>query len=436
MIQQIKQLALETLRNTKRSIMVALAFAIGFAPFMILNQTASASTITSRSVLISSAQAGGTANYTFTFTPSAVTQIQSIFFQACTTALGACTAPTTINLSGGSITQGGTWGGATSFVKDTATAAPVVCTATTNLCVKRTDTTVQTLVAHSIIATGDTNQAASNCSGAANCTFFIRTTTYSDNAYTTTNDTGTMASATTQLFTVNAAVQETLTFCVGATTIDDSSTTTPPACASVSGTSLNLGTLNAGNTNVSPVSAATANGDSNNGIAELSTNATNGATVTYDSIQQSGTVHLGTLRVSGATCSGVVVTDQCINPIGTTRAAIVSGTESFGMAIAAVNCKATTAYACAYGSGTYNLTRNANYNATGANTYTTDGGQISGTTNGQYAWDDTGTTQTIASSSTVVDKEALIMKFAATPSITTPTGSYTAKADFVATPTF
>jgi hypothetical protein len=260
---------------------------------------------------------------------------------------------------------------------------------------------------------------------------------YSDTAYTTAVDSGTVASSTTQLFTVNAAIQEILTFCVGATTVDDSNTTTPPLCASVSGTSLNLGTLNSANINVSPVSAAAANGDNNNGIAELSTNATNGATVAYDAIQQTGTNHKGTLRVVSATCNaGVVNTDQCINAVGTSEAHIVTGTENFGMTIAAVNCKATTAYACSFTGGTYNLTRNANYNGTGSNTYPTDSGQITGTSNAFYAWDETGTTQTIASSSTVVDKEAMILKFAATPNIVTPTGSYTAQADFVATPTF
>jgi hypothetical protein len=263
----------------------------------------------------------------------------------------------------------------------------------------------------------------------------LRATTYTDTAYLTASDTGTVASSTTQLFTVNASIQEQLTFCIGATAINDG-TTPPPACSSISGTSLNLGTLDATHSNVSPVGAGF-NGDSNNGIGELSTNATNGTTVTYDAIQQSGTLHLGTLRVAGATClAGTPVTDQCINAIGTTQATLTAGTEDYGMTIAAVNCASTTAYACTFAGGTYKLTRNANYDGTGLNTYPTDSGQVAGTTNAGYAWDETGTTTTIASSSTVVDKEALILKFAATPNIVTPSGSYTALADFVATPTF
>jgi len=263
-------------------------------------------------------------------------------------------------------------------------------------------------------------------------------TTYSDTAYTVGNtvDTGTVASSTTQNLTVNFAIQEQLTFCIGTTTIDDSNTSTPPACSGISGTSLNLGTAGSTVVSVSPVSAGNG-GDGNNGIAELSTNASNGATVTYDAVHQTGTNHQGTLRVVGASCNaGNVNYDQCINAIGTTQATLTAGTEDFGMTIAAVNCMATTAYSCSFTGNTYNLRRNANYDGTGGNTYPTDANLVAGTTNAGYAWDETGTTTTIASSSTVIDKEALILKFAATPNIVTPTGSYTAKADFVATPTY
>ncbi|HSW85434.1 MAG TPA: hypothetical protein VLF79_02360 [Candidatus Saccharimonadales bacterium] len=429
----------DLLAQFKRMMFVALAALIVVVPILIISQTVTAAQITNRSVLISTAQAGATANFTFTFTPGSTTQIQSIKFQACTTALGTCTpggsgTPTGINLSGGTISKGGTWGGATNFSKDTSTTG---CTTVDTLCVTRSDTTSQALVAHSIIDTGAINQDATNCSAAPNCTFFIRMTTFSDGGYTTTVDAGTMASSTTQLFTVNAAIQEVLTFCIGATSVDDSNTTTPPLCALVSGTSLNLGTLNSSNISVSPVSFALAAGDGNNGIAELSTNATNGSTVSYDAIQQSGTNHAGTLRVAGASCNaGNINTDQCINAIGTSQSTVTAGTEAFGMTIAAINCKATTAYSCSFTGGTYKLSRDAAYDGTGANTYPTDTGLVGGTTNAGYAWDETGTTTTIATSPSVVDKEAMILKFAATPNIITPTGSYTSKADFVATPTY
>jgi hypothetical protein len=263
----------------------------------------------------------------------------------------------------------------------------------------------------------------------------VRVFSYSDIAYTTAVDSGTVASSTTQTLTVSATIQETLTFCIGATTINDG-TTAPPACSGISGTSLSLGTLTSADSSVSPVTVGNG-GDGNNGIAELSTNAVNGAVITYDSIQQAGTNHKGTLRVAGATCNaGTVTNDQCINASGTTQATLTAGTEAYGMTIASVICPSSPAYTCTFAGGTYHLTRDTNYDGTGANTYPTDTNLVSGTTNAGYAWDETGTPDTIATSATVVDREALILKFAATPNVVTPAGTYTALADFVATPTF
>ncbi|HEX4774398.1 MAG TPA: hypothetical protein VH234_02690 [Candidatus Saccharimonadales bacterium] len=421
------------LERFDRAIKLALVLFVAFGPLMLLNMTATADQISNRSLNILSAQASATTTYTFKFTPAQTNQIQSVMLQACTTPLGSCTAPSGLNLSGGTVSQSG-FQGATNFTKDTSTSG---CTTVGVLCVTRSNTTAQTLVAHTLTDTGAVNQDGTNCSAAANCTFFVRITTFSDAAYTTKIDSGTVASSTTQAFTVNAAIQEVLSFCIGATTIDDADTTTPPLCSAISGTALALGVLDSAHVNVSPVSALN-QGDGNNAIAELSTNAVNGTAISYDAIQQSGTNHRGTLRVVGAVCNiGNVNTDQCINAIGTTRSTITAATEAFGMTIAGVNCKNTLGYSCSYAGNTYNLRKAANYDGTGvATTYLADAGQVSGTTSGGYAWDESGTSQTIASASTVVDNEALIIKFAATPTIVTPTGSYTAQADYVATPTY
>jgi hypothetical protein len=245
-----------------------------------------------------------------------------------------------------------------------------------------------------------------------------------------------VASSTIQTLTINASVQEQLSFCVGNTGVDNA-TSSVPTCSTISGTSVNLGVLNNGDVNITPVTT-TNGGDDNNGLAELSTNASNGVAIEYSAVQQSGTNHLGALRVAGATCaSGNSNTDQCINSIGTSETTLSPGTEAFGMTIAGINCSNVTAYTCAFSTGTYNLIRNANYNCTGTNVYpTTDNNQITTATTCSYAWDESGTQDTIASSSTVVGSEALILKFAATPNLVTPTGTYTAKADFVATPTY
>jgi hypothetical protein len=174
----------------------------------------------------------------------------------------------------------------------------------------------------------------------------------------------------------------------------------------------------------------------------IRTNAASGAVVSYDSIQQSGTNQLGTLRISGASCnaSSAILTDQCIRAVGTTQSTITAGSEHFGMTVGAINCGSVSSYTCTFSTGAYNLARDAAYDGNGTNTYTTDSGPIGGTTNQGYAWDDGGTARTIASSAAsttkVIDDEAMILKFAATPSITTPFGLYAAQADYIAVPTY
>ena len=411
---------------------------------LLLTQTVSAAQITSRSLTITSGIPSATSvTYTFNFTPGSAVAIASMTFQACTSAVGTCTGPTGINIKSGVASLTNFEGTVTSLTQNTTTTTPVDCTQTYDLCLNWTDSTAQTLTNHTVTVTGVVNPSTIG-------TFYVRLTTYSG-TYTTPVDTGNVASATTQTFTVNATVEEQLNFCVGAvnaaSSAIESSTTgydyAIPTCTTMTGSSLSLGTLNSTYVSVSPVPTGQPyNGDQNNAVAELSTNASNGSTVSYNAVQQAGTNHQGALRVAGATCaSGASNTDQCINSVGVTAATISAGTEDFGMAVTGVNCYnvPTTAYTC--NGTTHNLTVATNYecNATDAATsfssYDT-GGAVTGTTTCSYAWDETGTSETVASSTGVVGGEALIVEFAATPSITTPTGSYTAEANFVATPTY
>jgi hypothetical protein len=263
-------------------------------------------------------------------------------------------------------------------------------------------------------------------------------TSYTNATYTggSATDTGTVASSTVQALEVDAAVAEVLNFCIGTTGSANNNATANIAgtCSSLSGTAVNIGTLDTSSVNISPVS--TNGGNDTVGVAMLRTNAVNGATVSYDAIQaSSGTFHLGSLRKSGANCTNDSVpstdnTDQCINSAGTTQTAFSAGTEEFGMTVAGVNCGSTSSYSCTYASGTNHLTQSANY-VGGANSTTFGSSAAKG-----FAWDETGTAAQIASSSTVVDDEALIMHFAATPSITTPFGAYLVQSDFIAVPTY
>lgn len=276
----------------------------------------------------------------------------------------------------------------------------------------------------------------------ANATYYTRMRIYSDTG-TTLRWEGVFAQSTSQTLTVNARVQERLDFCVGATSVDDATTSVGAACANVTGNTVDIGNVESGVTNVSPV--ATTNGGTNeNGVAMVRTNAVNGVVVDYKAVLNSSS---GALKVPGATCGAVpsvTGTDQCFNT-STTPTTVDAGTEEFGMVIAGVNCGSSTAYGCTFATGVYNLVRDVDYDGGAApnNTYTAEtntGGQVSGTTTYQYAWDASGTADRIASSAgsttKVVDDEALILKFAATAGITTPTGSYTVQADYIATATF
>ncbi len=243
-------------------------------------------------------------------------------------------------------------------------------------------------------------------------------------------------------------------FCVGSTTVNDADATLiANDCSTVAGTSVNIGTLDTSQLNVSPV--LTDGGDSNNGVAMVRSNATNGVVINYRAIQApTGTFHKGTLRITGGTCSqvgdpgadanGNTLIDPCINAQGGTQGFLTPGSEKFGMTIAGVNCLGTSNgtnsgvcnFAAPYTDN--NLVPLTNYIGKGSNVYcnvcnTADSG------NG-YAWDESGSAVPIASSasSTVkqVDDEALVLKFAATPSITTPFGPYSVSTDFIAVPTY
>jgi len=431
-----------------------------------------AAQITTRSLTISSAQPGATGvTYTFTFTVPSTSQIQGLKFVACTIAVntypgntGGCTAPTGFSGAGGGFvnaafgTQSG-WQGATNFAVDNTGANDCVPSSNHNvLCATRTDATSQTATSRTISFTTIKNPTS------VNTAFYVGIYTYTTANYTAPQtDFGATASAITQALTTNAAVAEILNFCVGSTSVDDVATSVGGDCTAVSGTSVNLGTLDTSAVNLTPWSTnCTAVDCGLNAVAMVRSNAGNGTTVAYDAIQQSGTNHLGTLRISGQTCddpsgtgipSGGIVgtndlTDPCIDAAGTTQTTFTPGQEKFGMTVAGINFGSVSSYTCSYGDAnqlpspiaagdTCNLRPLSNYVGGGSTgtptTYTYD------TANG-FAWDETGSAVNIASSasSTVkqIDDEAIMVKYAATPQITTPFGAYQAKTDFIAVPVY
>ena len=427
---------------------------VGVVPALVPAVAHAAPAVTQRQLQSTSAIAAGTTNLTWTFNTTdlgGATNVDHIQIEFCDSPLSSCTTAdgTTDNGATDHIpilpasptaTLGGPW-------TSTANAASRVAglgggTGNQILIDKTTADDTNNKTALTINVNGFTNDAQVNTS------YYTRVRMYSD-AGVTLKWEGVFAQSTSQTLTVNARVQERLDFCVGSTAANDATTSVGAACANVTGTAVNLGNVEGGNVNVSPV--ATVNGGDatpTNGVAMVRTNAVNGVVVDYKSIQDTGS---GQLKVPGASCAletAVSTTDQCFNSAdsdsdpsnGAAQMAIAAGTEKFGMTIAGINCGSTTAYTCNFAGGNYNLVRDAAYDGNGANSFVTDADQVAGTTNGGYAWLSNGAASRIASSAgstvKVLDDEAMILKFAATAGITTPTGSYTVQADFIATATF
>ncbi len=410
----------------------------GIAPIALMGSASAAPVLTERELQSTVAQPGVDTDLTWIFDTTAdVANIDHIEIEFCDQPVGTCTIVNTptINSATPTVTL-------TNFTSNTTTSSTrgngdnggtanqiVVDKTTVDAGASLNEATISFLV------TDFTNNASDNTS------YYTRMRIYSDTGTTLVWE-GAFAQSTSQTLTVTARVQERLDFCVGATTVDDATTSVGATCANITGTNVGLGVLDTGFTNVSPVDTPLIGGDDENGVAMVRTNAVLGAVVDYKAIQETSS---GKLKIVGATCSGVSLTDQCFNSVGTTQDEIDAGVEEFGMAVGSTNCgSSNVSYSCVFATSTYNLVRDTEYDGLVAgldtNTVNADDSQVAGTTVHAYAWDDTGTADRIASSAAsaikVIDDEALILKFAATPSATTPTGSYQVQADFIATATF
>ncbi len=422
----------ETFRRVSAWATALLVAVAGFAP-LALYGTASAASLDERELQSSTAQPSVNTQLTWVFDTTAdVANIDHIEIEFCDTPLDTCT---TVNTPSIDATINATLG---NFTTNTVTATTrqngLTGGANNEILIDKTTVDAGASLNEASIQldlTDITNNATANRS------YYTRMRVYSDAGTTLVWD-GVFAQSTSQTLTVTARVQERLDFCVGDTDVDDATTTTGANCAAINGSDVSLGVVDPSNTNVSPVDSVDATGaDNENGVVMVRTNASDGVVVDYKALQN---VTSGKLKVVGATCTGTLLTDQCFNSVGTTGDEIDSGVEEFGMAVAGTNCGSVTAYTCTFASSTYNLIRDTQYDGDSAgantNTYMADNGLVAGTTVNAYAWDDTGTADRIAASTTAVDEEALILKFAATASATTPTGSYQVQADFIATATF
>jgi hypothetical protein len=224
----------------KKPAYIVATLALAIVPLVQTTQAAAAQ-ITGRAVVIGSSVASASTTYSFTFTVPSATAIKSAEFAACTTASGACTPAPGFSASTSSLTaQPTNLGAAAGWTVNTATVGSLRLVNASNATAPSGSQTVG--------FTGVTNPSATNA------TFFLRMTTYSAATWTTAIDTGTVAASTAGQITVNASVDETLTFTLAASTV-----------------------------NLSPSSITTAVASTGTSSMTASTNATNGYSITYQS---------------------------------------------------------------------------------------------------------------------------------------------------------
>ena len=231
--------------------------------------------ITGRKVTLSTSAISVTASHKFDFTvPNAGGgNIGSIKFLYCTTASGTCTPAPGLTTTSATLTA---QSGISGFTINNGTAgAPFVT--------KAAPTAITAATAISVTLGVITNPST------VNSTFYIRMTTYSDNAITTPVDTGVVAASTAAQIVVTAQVDEILIFCVY----------TGANCAAA-GSSVSLGNLNTTTTGVGA------------SFMDVGTNAGSGFVVQYNA----------PTLTSGA---------NTITPIGTTSAASAVGSAQFGI---------------------------------------------------------------------------------------------------------
>ncbi|MFO0862387.1 MAG: hypothetical protein U0516_01540 [Candidatus Saccharibacteria bacterium] len=361
----------KSLANTSAHVRVIVAgiflFATIIMPFALAGNTRAAQ-ITGRKVTLSNSAGAATGvqyDLVTAAVPTSGTIIKSLELVACTTASGTCTTPSGFSASSSTLASTPTGlGGNAGFTVNTGTAGKL-------------------RIANSGNATTPSGAVAVSWGGvvnptATNTTFYLRMTTYSDAAWTTAIDSGTIAVSTASQITVTASVDELLTFCTGTSGI------TSTSCAGATGSSVALGTV---------TTATTGTGTSQIGVT---TNASSGYVITYN----------GTLPTSGA---------NTIASIGASATSPTQGTSQFGMNMKA-NTVPTTFGANPAGAGSANPVTALN------------------TTN-QYSFT-AGSPTNAVSQGTADGFRLFTVSYLANVSGTQAPGTYTTTLTYVCTPTF
>ena len=437
----------------KRTAILYLAVVLGFATLLVSlsNNQVDAAQLTERSVTISSSVGALTdVEYLFQFDWVTATIVESIIFQFCDTPLGTCTLPNSMDVDNATVTLDGHTGfpnNTDAFTIDTTGSNDCDDTGTgteTMICLTRDDTSDTS-------ATG--NDATVTLSGIVNPTIpggqnfetvFVRVYLYSDQAYSSLAHDGTVAAAIVRQITTTGRVQERLEFCVAAVSEAVWDTSYPADCTDTVGadawpttTQVDLGVIDNLTVKISPVNnTVTDPANDSFGIVMLDTNASNGAEITYfpevqTNVLAADTDQLRAFRVVPTDCAAAgSLVDQCFEDASATATEITAGSELFGIYVA---CLITST-----GTTGGNLTVDDNYDE--SDNDTTEAAdcenEAADGTGYEVAFDDSGTPDVLATSTSVVDDEMLVIRFAATAQSTTPTGQYTVTTTYIATPTY
>lgn len=281
---------------------VAIAPILGSVPV-------SAAQITNRAIALSTS-AGAATGVSYALSSAALpttgTAVKSLKVQFCTTASGACTAPSGFSASSSTLASQPTGlGAATGWTVNVASA--------NELRVLNASNATNPSGAVAVTWNTVTNPTANNT------TFYGIITTYSDAAWTTPLDAGTVALSTSTQIQVALVVSEALTFCAG-------TSITGQNCGSIAGNLVDLGT------------GSTTSTSSGTSVLAASTNAANGYSVTVN----------GTTLTSGA---------NTITALASGGASSI-GSRQFGINLAGAN---TTPAVGAAISGGGTGTASANY---------------------------------------------------------------------------
>lgn len=255
---------------------------------------ASASPITDRSVQIGSSVADmANTTYDFTFTVPSTGSVKSVSLTPCVSADGACVPVPGFDASLSTLTSQPTnLGSVTGWTVDgTTTALRLKNGANSTSPTAATPTTVKFSGVHN--------------PSAANSTFYIRISTFSDSAYTDLIDSGAVATSTAGQIAVSLAINEQLTFTLATTAVN---MTTPTVSAAGTGTS----------------------------SMTVSTNATKGYSISYTGSTLSSGANTITPMSSVASSSpnskqfGLNLMQNTSPLVGTTKTGLGSGAPSAG----------------------------------------------------------------------------------------------------------